>query len=83
MSRSPAHLRLRVQGPPENPVLGGLRILSLQLRGLERAGAEQEVDDVAFVRLKPVQLDRRDRPDIQPIDVDGVDEASGGTAGLT
>src|SRR5678815_4571126 len=41
---------------------------------LERALAEQEVDDAPLVRLEPVQLDRRDRPDVQPVDVHRVDQ---------
>ena len=39
-------------------------------------GAEQEIDDVAFVRLQPVQLDRRDRPEVQPVDVRRVEQAA-------
>ena len=45
-------------------VSGGKRAFKL-----ERAGAEQEVHDAALVRLQPVELDRRDRPDVQPVDV--------------
>src|SRR5260370_762101 len=41
---------------------------------LEGAGAEQEVDDAALVRLEPVEFDRRDRPEVEPVDVDGVDQ---------
>src|SRR5262245_45133718 len=40
----------------------------LYRRGLERAGAEQEIDDVALVRLQPVELNRRHRSEIQSID---------------
>src|SRR5207244_3329349 len=41
---------------------------------LERTGAEQKLHDVSFVRLEPVELNRRDRTQIQTIDVHGVDE---------
>ena len=44
----------------------------LLLRQLVGPGAEQEVDDVAFVRLQPVELDGGDRADVEPVDVDGV-----------
>ena len=53
-----------------------------ELRGLERARAEQEVDEVAFVRLQPVQADRRDRPDVQAVDVRGVESAGAGASGV-
>src|SRR4051812_25578075 len=46
----------------------------LHLRRLERARAEQKIDDVAFVRLEPVELNRRDRTEVQPVDVHGIDE---------
>ena len=39
-------------------------------------GSEQEVDDVSFVRLEPVELDRLDFTDIQSIDVCGIEELS-------
>ena len=39
------------------------------LRDLKRAGAIQEIDDVAFVRLEPVESGRGDGTKIQPIDV--------------
>ena len=42
--------------------------------GLERPGAEQELDDVAFVRLEPVELNRRHRTEVQAIDVHRVDQ---------
>ena len=42
------------------------------LRGLERARAEQEIDDVPFVRLEPIELNRRHWSEIQPVDMDGV-----------
>jgi hypothetical protein len=38
--------------------------------------SEQEVDDVSFVRLEPVELDRLDFTDIQSIDVGGIEELS-------
>ena len=41
---------------------------------LERARAEQEVDDVAFVRLEPVELNRRHGAEVQAIDVHRVDQ---------
>ncbi len=44
----------------------------LLLRNLIGAGAEQELDDVPFVRLQPVELDRGDRSDVEPVDVRGV-----------
>ena len=44
------------------------------LGGLKCPGPEQEVDDVAFVRLQPVQLNRRHRTKIEPIDVHGIDQ---------
>src|SRR5229473_1967256 len=46
----------------------------LQKRGLKRARAEQKLDDVAFVRLEPVELDGRNRTEIQSIDVNRVDQ---------
>ena len=39
---------------------------------LERPGAEQEVDNIPLMRLQPVELDRRQRPQVQPIDVRGI-----------
>src|SRR6266536_5059404 len=39
---------------------------------LKRPRPEQKVHDVSLVRLEPVQLDRRDRTDVEPIDVGGV-----------
>ena len=39
-----------------------------------RPGAEQEVDDVAFVRLQPVEGDRFNRADIKPVDVGRVEQ---------
>src|SRR5688572_17184083 len=53
-----------------------LRRLSLQLlrRRLEGPGAEEEIDDVPFVRLQPVELDGGDGTDVQPIDVDCFEE---------
>src|SRR4030095_4839246 len=43
-------------------------------RCLEGAGAEQEIDNVALMWLEPVQLDGRDRPDVQAIDVRGLEQ---------
>src|SRR3990172_1562076 len=34
---------------------------------LKRPRAEEEIHDVAFVRLKPVQLDGRDRADVETV----------------
>src|SRR5579864_4799032 len=44
----------------------------LQRRRLKRARPEQELDDVAFVRLEPVELNGRDRTEIQSIDVNRI-----------
>ncbi len=44
----------------------------LLFRQLVRPGAEQEIDDVPFVRLQPVELGRGDRADVQAVDVRGV-----------
>ena len=41
---------------------------------LESAGAEQEIDDVALVRLQPVERDRLHRSDVEPIDVGGIEQ---------
>src|SRR5688500_15420465 len=41
---------------------------------LEGPRPEQELDDVAFVRLHPVQAGRRHRPEVEAIDVDGVEQ---------
>src|SRR5436309_2554871 len=41
---------------------------------LERPRPEQEIDDVPFVRLEPVQLNSRDGADVQPVDVRRIDE---------
>src|SRR5688500_16546002 len=43
---------------------------------LEGALAEQEVDDAALVGLEPVQLDGRNRADVQSVDVDRVDQGT-------
>src|SRR5687768_11225101 len=43
------------------------------LRHLQRSGPEQEVDDASFVRLQPVEARGRNRADVQPVDVRGVD----------
>src|SRR5713101_602996 len=69
-------------GSPERLALH-IAPATLQLRGLERPGTEQELDEVAFVRLQPVQLRGRHRPEVEPIDVHGVDEtaAKRGVAG--
>ena len=45
-------------------------------RDLEGPGAEQEIDDVAFVRLQPIELDRGNRADVQAVDVRGVGQRS-------
>jgi hypothetical protein len=57
--------RVVVRMAEENPTWGYTRIL----RHLKRAGAIQEIDDVAFVRLEPVESGRGDGTKIQPIDV--------------
>ena len=41
---------------------------------LKRARPEQELDDIAFVRLQPVELDRRNRSDVEPVDMLRVDQ---------
>ena len=41
---------------------------------LEGSIAEQEVDDVTFVRLQPVQRTRWHRADVQAVDVAAVDK---------
>src|SRR4029450_3900397 len=46
----------------------------LKVRRLERTCPKQEVDQIALVRLHPVQLCRWNRPEIQAIDVHRVDE---------
>src|ERR1700722_12807827 len=52
---------------------------SMRGRGavLEGAGAEQEVDDVAFVRLQPVEGDRFYRADVEAVDVRRVEQLAG------
>src|SRR4051812_26107475 len=45
------------------------------LRRLEGTRAEQEIDDVAFVGLEPVELNRRNRTEVEAIDMDRVDQA--------
>src|SRR5262249_30804378 len=55
------------------------RLLGVGLHGqvalpLQGARAEQEVDDTPLVRLQPVELDRRDGPEVQPVDVGGVEQ---------
>ena len=47
-----------------------------QLSRLKRPRPEQELDKVAFVRLQPVQLRRRHGPQVEPIDVHRIDQAS-------
>src|SRR4051794_32559725 len=43
---------------------------------LKRPRPEQEIDDASLMRLQPVELDRRDRSDVQPVDVRRVDQRS-------
>src|SRR5262249_16638392 len=43
---------------------------------LKRPRAEQEIDDVPFVRLEPVQLNGRNRTSVEPVNVDGVGETT-------
>src|ERR1043166_2209072 len=43
-------------------------------RGLEGAGAEKEIDDVAFVGLQPIELDGGNGADVQTINVGGIQE---------
>ena len=45
-----------------------------QRRCLKCAGPEQKLHDVAFVRLQPVELRGRNRAEIQPVDVHGVEQ---------
>src|SRR5262249_14173077 len=68
---------LRHGAPPERETRTSRRAHSSPIprpRVLERAGAEEEIDDAALVRLQPVELDRRHRADVQPVDVNRVDE---------
>lgn len=56
--------------------LAGARLASVS-RGeaiLEGAVAEEEVDDIAFVWLEPVEGTGGDRADIESIDIAGIDE---------
>src|SRR5690242_398190 len=39
---------------------------------LKGPGAKEEIDNVAFVRLEPVEFGRRDRAEIQAVDIGGV-----------
>src|SRR5207249_9508188 len=39
---------------------------------LKRTGPEEEVDDAAFVRLQPVELDRLERAEVEAVDVDRI-----------
>ena len=39
---------------------------------LKRSGPEQKLDNVPFVRLQPIELNRRHRSQIQSIDVSSV-----------
>src|SRR3954470_8788598 len=64
-----------VPAPPVNERILIRYSLRSYLGRLERARAEQKVDDVAFVRLEPVELNRRNRTEIQPVDVHGIHEA--------
>ena len=59
--------------PPVNERIR-MRVSGSALRRLERPRAEQEIDDVAFVRLQPVELDGRHRTEVEPVDVHRVDE---------
>src|SRR5439155_26813388 len=43
---------------------------------LKSPSAEQEVYDVPFMRLKPVKLNRRERSDVEAIDVRSVDQSA-------
>src|SRR5688572_14436362 len=61
------HSPVAAGGDARAPLLGFTR--QPLGRHLEGAGAEQEVHDVAFVGLEPVERDRRDRADVQAIDV--------------
>jgi len=40
----------------------------------KRPRAEEKVDDVAFVRLEPVELDGRNRTEIEAVDMHRVNE---------
>ena len=48
--------------------------MARRLSVLERSRAEQEVDDVAFVGLEPVELGGGDGADVEAVDVMGVGE---------
>src|SRR5262245_8174296 len=52
----------------------GARSLRSYRSILIRPRPEEELDDVALVRLTPVELCGRHRPQIEPIDVHGVEE---------
>ena len=43
---------------------------------LERSGPEEKFHNVPFVRLQPIELDRRDRPKVKTIDVCRVYESA-------
>src|ERR1051326_7411704 len=43
-------------------------------RRLEGARAKEEINDVAFVWLKPVELDGRNRAAVESVNVSGIDE---------
>src|SRR6266699_146046 len=64
-------------GRPGGGLAGSLRLGTRGhpfWRRLERSRPEEEIHDVPFVRLQPVQLNRRDGADVETVDVRGVDE---------
>src|SRR5690606_15966782 len=56
----------------KSPECPPVALMSRRRTRLERPVAEHEVDDVPFVWLQPVQLNRLHFADIQPVDVSGV-----------
>src|SRR5688572_262564 len=50
--------------------------VSIERSGLKRACAKEKLDDVAFVRLPPVELSRRHRTEIETIDVHRIEQAA-------
>src|ERR1700677_1363908 len=54
----------------------GVCPLFLHCCRLKRPRTEQKLDNIALMRLQPVELQRRDRSQIQSIDLRGVDQSS-------
>ena len=64
--------RWAAQPRPLGDLLSGADVLPSG--GLEGAGTEEEVDDVPFVRLQPVELDGGHRAEVEAVDVGGVEQ---------